>query len=632
MDFFVWQRTCVDDAGNVIASASVTVTDVVSGALAQLYSDPAGSVGIGNPITADSEGFVQFYVKSGFYNITATSGSRSRTWTREAIGAPHPRTAAEISAGVTPVDYRYPEGNVLRYGTNTTPGTTDMKTAIQNAINVAEVAKGRVFIPEGRYYLSAQVTVDADDVVVEGAGWGTVLETDANDRVIQVTNCANVIIRNLCVKGDANAATNTNQQGVSFIGVTNGLIENVRAEDISHDGIQVLGGNNRCTVSNCVSINAGDDGINVGGTSGSPTNDTKVIGCTVIGAANDGIHVSIDSARTAVVGNTIVDCTFGIGLNQCSLVSIVGNTIQNSTTGGINTPFAVSDPSYITISGNTITGGTNGIRVSQGTNWTITGNQFYNIGANGIIFTFGDQVRVDAVISGNAFIGGCSTAAINCRGVTHVNIADNNISDVDLDGVLIRGNNSTNACEFVSITGNVIYSPGNDGIEIEGDGLTTHVVVSQNIIDAPVVGIRYSGGAYFSICENIVRQASGGHGIAVTTASSINGRGRVAGNIVEGAGATTSGIRIRNYLDVLVHGNFVYDITGIIGIEVDGTSNAVIEGNFTDGTVGAGERGILTVNTPSGNTAGTITNKLAVYDKSGTLVGYLAIYDDVTAS
>lgn len=137
MDFFVWQRTCVDDAGNVLAAASVTVTDVVSGELAQLYSDPAGSVGIGNPITADSEGFVQFYVKAGFYNITATSGASSRTWTREAIGAPHPRTAAEISAGVTPVDYRYmaqPIYDVRRLGGHWN-GEDDDSDVIQAAVD-----------------------------------------------------------------------------------------------------------------------------------------------------------------------------------------------------------------------------------------------------------------------------------------------------------------------------------------------------------------------------------------------------------------------------------------------------------------------------------------------------------------
>lgn len=163
MDFFVWQRTCVDEAGNVLPSASVTVTDVVSGALAQLYSDPAGSVGIGNPITADSEGFVQFYVKAGFYNITATSGSSSRTWTREAIGAPHPRTAAEISAGVTPVDYRYPELHVYRYGTNTTPGTTDMTDAIHAAVNVAKQRGGGVVqFPDG------DIVAHSDTIGIDG--------------------------------------------------------------------------------------------------------------------------------------------------------------------------------------------------------------------------------------------------------------------------------------------------------------------------------------------------------------------------------------------------------------------------------------------------------------------------------
>jgi copper chaperone CopZ len=46
------------------------------------------------------------------------------------------QTAAEIAAGVTPVNYAYPECTVERYGTNTTPGTTPMTTAIQNCINV----------------------------------------------------------------------------------------------------------------------------------------------------------------------------------------------------------------------------------------------------------------------------------------------------------------------------------------------------------------------------------------------------------------------------------------------------------------------------------------------------------------
>lgn len=38
-------------------------------------------------------------------------------------------TAAETAAVVTPTNFSYPPGDVRRYGTNTTPGTTDMTAA-----------------------------------------------------------------------------------------------------------------------------------------------------------------------------------------------------------------------------------------------------------------------------------------------------------------------------------------------------------------------------------------------------------------------------------------------------------------------------------------------------------------------
>src|SRR6185312_13082768 len=39
------------------------------------------------------------------------------------------RTAAEVAAGVTPVNYAYAPGIVDRYGTNTSEGVTDMSAA-----------------------------------------------------------------------------------------------------------------------------------------------------------------------------------------------------------------------------------------------------------------------------------------------------------------------------------------------------------------------------------------------------------------------------------------------------------------------------------------------------------------------
>lgn len=54
----------------------------------------------------------------------------------------YPMTSAERNAAVTVVNWFYPSGVVDRYGTNTTPGTTDMTTAIHAAKSVAVQSNG----------------------------------------------------------------------------------------------------------------------------------------------------------------------------------------------------------------------------------------------------------------------------------------------------------------------------------------------------------------------------------------------------------------------------------------------------------------------------------------------------------
>lgn len=48
------------------------------------------------------------------------------------------RSETEIAAGVTPVNYAYPPGEVDRYGTNTNPGNTPMAAAFNAAVKVAK--------------------------------------------------------------------------------------------------------------------------------------------------------------------------------------------------------------------------------------------------------------------------------------------------------------------------------------------------------------------------------------------------------------------------------------------------------------------------------------------------------------
>jgi hypothetical protein len=121
-----------------------------------------------------------------FNNSGAFGASEDLTWNGITLyigGIPavtYKLTAAESAASVTPVNYTYPAGYVLRYGTNTTPGTTDMTAAIQAAVNVEGIAGGgQVIMPPGLLLVSSAISVTYANVYVIGSGWGTTVETSS---------------------------------------------------------------------------------------------------------------------------------------------------------------------------------------------------------------------------------------------------------------------------------------------------------------------------------------------------------------------------------------------------------------------------------------------------------------------
>lgn len=95
-----WQRTIVDEAGNVLPSAQIEVRREASGApLASIYSDRDGTTPLGNPFTANIDGidgFAAFHAPGGAYRITATSGEFSKTWRYVGIGLASEQDAAPV--------------------------------------------------------------------------------------------------------------------------------------------------------------------------------------------------------------------------------------------------------------------------------------------------------------------------------------------------------------------------------------------------------------------------------------------------------------------------------------------------------------------------------------------------------
>lgn len=100
----------------------------------------------------------------------------------DVFAALHPRTEAEVSAGVAPVNYRYPPGNVLRYGADPR-GTEDSYRAVRDCMKAAVTGKnasgmgdhGRVYFPRGTYLIAGDAVFnDAADFergfIIEGDG------------------------------------------------------------------------------------------------------------------------------------------------------------------------------------------------------------------------------------------------------------------------------------------------------------------------------------------------------------------------------------------------------------------------------------------------------------------------------
>jgi hypothetical protein len=102
--------------------------------------------------------------------LAVVQGSETKKLTVVDI-AGNARTAAEISAGVTPSNYAFPAGNVRRYGA-TGNGSTDDTAAFTAAMSVSAVSKQDVTVPAGSYRITSELGFP-DQYVIRGVGRGS---------------------------------------------------------------------------------------------------------------------------------------------------------------------------------------------------------------------------------------------------------------------------------------------------------------------------------------------------------------------------------------------------------------------------------------------------------------------------
>lgn len=117
------------------------------------------------------------------------------------------QTTAESAASVTPTNYSYAPGNVLRYGADPT-GVALSDTALASAVAQASQSSGaEVFIPGGLYTFNTGVVLNANGIKVRGSGMG-LTHLKANTGSISIFKVAqsNCTVESLTLDGGAQSS------------------------------------------------------------------------------------------------------------------------------------------------------------------------------------------------------------------------------------------------------------------------------------------------------------------------------------------------------------------------------------------------------------------------------------------
>lgn len=564
------------------------------------WSDAAGSNANTNPVTLDSNGTATVRLTAGqaYHFVLKDSTDTTTLWDEDnyqssyltatdIVSLTQPRTTAEIAAGVTPVNLIYPQGHLYRYGTNTTPGTTDMTAACNAWLSVG----GNLTIPIAETVLvssTLNLVSNTSITMTEGA---TIKCATANISIIKALSKSNIQIRGGTFQQTANGST-VHIGVIELNTCTNCLVEAVEIIGAQWHGI-LLSDSSNCTVrgnyihnslgvtvsnvdscdiscyrassfnviegNQCFGGTAAEHGIMIQDPGSSLIPLKNTVANNKIGAhASYGIlNYLIDHANTwcQIIGNEVEGITgtgqsgtAGAGIyNQGAGGTVIANNvIRNcciSTTSNSLTPAGIGLNLDATMEPVTVSG--NG--VFDMANWY--GIEVVNGGANIV----GNTIRFSSAVSGTN---------TNATGI-YLNAASN---------VTVQGN-------FVSIDNSI---SNGQAIFVYANGVSvSNISVSQNFIPASILrGIR-------------IDQSSGSFTLSNIT---------VNGNNVTGGAGTSVPLQLAGINGGTVTGNFL-SATTVQALDVSACTNVRYANNFL-GTTG----------TKAFITAGTCTG--SYYDKT----------------
>jgi hypothetical protein len=234
------------------------------------------------------------------------------------IRSPYDLTDAEVDAGVTPLNYGYAPGNVLRYGADPTE-TSDSSVAFQAAFDQAWENGGFVYIPAGEYKISNTVRI-RPRITVRGDGIQTVLNSYCNNEP-----CLSFVLAD-------------EDSGLGPHGV---LLERFRIDGSNHTGtdggLYIESSGHAAQIRNLWSNNFNDSGqygIAAGGDCYYVTIDNCNFQGDYIGIALDGTGAGVNNL--GIRGCKVTDCEVGISLIAAPITVIRDSQIEQCAVRGID--------------------------------------------------------------------------------------------------------------------------------------------------------------------------------------------------------------------------------------------------------------------------------------------------------
>lgn len=314
------KQQALDNSGNPLPGAKLFFYETGTSSPKNTYQDADFNTPHANPVVADAFGVfppIWLDTSAGDYRVRLTDSANVEKWTvddvagdlsQESIGAAlWPRTAAEISASVTPVNYYYEPGDVRRYGA-TGDGATDDTTALQNALLCNHAVK----IPNGTHRITASLEIDDDTEIV----------FESRQAIIK-GNLAAPLLR----------GRNGTTQRRYHVVIWSGKLDNTARTNAGGIGIDLLS-TTMCKVFGTFITNV-ETGVRIGGTSaqGSFYNEFHGVDITVV---DQGYEFGTLGNDNKIYGGRVNDCEIGARLNNNSGNLFDGLAVEAFTTYGLD--------------------------------------------------------------------------------------------------------------------------------------------------------------------------------------------------------------------------------------------------------------------------------------------------------